>query len=601
MAFMAAARSSAPGPHAYLTPGVANIFQVLGVSAAIRQGVHPEIWDGTGWFALHRVPSVLDFELQHGVELERVKYNLRSMDQARRERRTVRGRYAGMSDLFVPIVMGDAVPAVLATGPFMTAWPSSAALLERWRGLTGRQGHPADPEFAYYVDATLSTLVLDGEQTRTFERFLSRFALLLAGEPDAKRLFAETNALRTKLEAARLVEHTWDMTRSLIDERTTRSWSSPQLREDLEALGLARVPDQALVGLVGSARAGAEPLDVLLRRYALQRACVDLARTAKSTICGRVGDHGVVFLSCGSGSARRRRDQLADLANRVDRSTGRRFGFALHFGTSGLAPGTPLCEHYRAALQGAELALSRGVRMAEPAVAATRTTFPLHELRQDLVKLALERPRELPARFDRYLEAVAVHSGYRVELAAGHLEAAFEHLADALLGSGALEHKAFVDASSELGQVAREARTVSDLFVAYRRAVANLCEAADRPTPARHGRGLDRALSHIHRHYAEPLRRTAVARLAGYAPDYFARLFKKREGMTFEAYVRRRRVERAKELLTNTELALKRVAQLAGLGTRHHFSRAFKRATGTTPLGWRRAVGRSGNRTTKKS
>jgi two-component system response regulator YesN len=91
----------------------------------------------------------------------------------------------------------------------------------------------------------------------------------------------------------------------------------------------------------------------------------------------------------------------------------------------------------------------------------------------------------------------------------------------------------------------------------------------------------------MQRHYAEPLRRTAVARLAGFAPDYFARLFKKREGMTFEAYLRTLRVERAKELLANTDLALKRVAQLAGLGTRYHFSRAFKRATGVTPLQWR--------------
>ena len=34
-------------------------------------------------------------------------------------------------------------------------------ILERWHGLTGRHGHPSDPEFAHYIAMTLDALVLD--------------------------------------------------------------------------------------------------------------------------------------------------------------------------------------------------------------------------------------------------------------------------------------------------------------------------------------------------------------------------------------------------------------------------------------------------------
>ena len=44
--------------------------------------------------------------------------------------------------------------------------------------------------------------------------------------------------------------------------------------------------------------------------------------------------------------------------------------------------------------------------MASIAPRSTEETFPLYHLRQELGKLAQERPSELPARFERYLDAV---------------------------------------------------------------------------------------------------------------------------------------------------------------------------------------------------
>ncbi|HEV8246559.1 MAG TPA: hypothetical protein VGP93_12360, partial [Polyangiaceae bacterium] len=87
----------APGfGHALLVPIVSEAFKMLRVSATIAHGKF--------WFAIHGTPSLLPFELAHGAELERDRYNLRCFAEVRRTKRLVRGQHRGHTDLFVPIV-----------------------------------------------------------------------------------------------------------------------------------------------------------------------------------------------------------------------------------------------------------------------------------------------------------------------------------------------------------------------------------------------------------------------------------------------------------------------------------------------------------------
>ena len=84
-------------------------------------------------------------------------------------------------------------------------------------------------------------------------------------------------------------------------------------------------------------------------------------------------------------------------------------------------------------------------------------------------------------------------------------------------------------------------------------------------------------------HYAEALTLRGVARVAGFAPAYFSVLFRKRVGVTFAHRLRELRLERAKHLLSRSNLNLTRIAELAGLSSAHYLCRVFKRATGETP------------------
>ena len=94
----------------------------------------------------------------------------------------------------------------------------------------------------------------------------------------------------------------------------------------------------------------------------------------------------------------------------------------------------------------------------------------------------------------------------------------------------------------------------------------------------------------MRKHYAEALSLARIARVAGFSPTYFSELFRKRQGITFERHLIELRIERAKQLLSGTELNLQRVAGLSGLSTRNYLGRMFKRFTRETPMQYRRRV-----------
>jgi AraC-like DNA-binding protein len=276
-----------------------------------------------------------------------------------------------------------------------------------------------------------------------------------------------------------------------------------------------------------------------------------------------------------------------DLTEQAASLARRRFGLGMHFGLCALP--VSLTEQYQTALAAAESAVSKGVRMVD-ASDALPAENPLGALRRELGERVEESPKTLPARFDRYLEAVAVRCGYRLDPAGAHLEAGFERIVESFRDGGAIEAKSLRALMTSLERAAVEARTVNELFAAYRHAVNDVVLAVTQPREARSDHGLRRAEAYMRRHYAESLGLGLVARVAGYAPKYFSELFKKKQRLTFESYLTQLRIERAKQLLSGTTLNLQRVAQLSGFSTRSYLGRVFKRRAGVTPMAYRRRV-----------
>ncbi|WP_162573884.1 helix-turn-helix domain-containing protein [Variovorax sp. PBL-H6] len=98
---------------------------------------------------------------------------------------------------------------------------------------------------------------------------------------------------------------------------------------------------------------------------------------------------------------------------------------------------------------------------------------------------------------------------------------------------------------------------------------------------------LRRVEAFIDKYITEPIHVEQLAAEVHMSPFHFARMFKQATGQPPHLYVVMQRVERAKTLLRDSELALIEVAAQAGFGTQGHFCGVFRRYTGLTPRTFR--------------
>jgi AraC family transcriptional regulator len=94
---------------------------------------------------------------------------------------------------------------------------------------------------------------------------------------------------------------------------------------------------------------------------------------------------------------------------------------------------------------------------------------------------------------------------------------------------------------------------------------------------------LQRAIDYIHTHLDRDLSLVEIAGIVNISPTYFASLFKRSTGIAPHQYVIKQRVERAKLLLTTTDLAIADIALQVGFSSQSHLTQQFKRLTKMTP------------------
>jgi AraC family transcriptional regulator len=103
-------------------------------------------------------------------------------------------------------------------------------------------------------------------------------------------------------------------------------------------------------------------------------------------------------------------------------------------------------------------------------------------------------------------------------------------------------------------------------------------------------RRLRRVLAYIDERLASDLSLSEIAEVAGISPSHFKMLFKQSVGVPVHRYVLRKRVERAAELLTRTQIPLCDVALQAGFANQSHMALCLRRSLGVTPKTLRDAV-----------
>ena len=95
---------------------------------------------------------------------------------------------------------------------------------------------------------------------------------------------------------------------------------------------------------------------------------------------------------------------------------------------------------------------------------------------------------------------------------------------------------------------------------------------------------VNRAIDHVTRHLAEPLRLDKVAKVAAFSPYHFHRVFRSVMGETLQAFVSRLRLERAVFLMARAKgFRLTDIALECGFASSSDFSRSFKAMYGVSP------------------
>jgi AraC-like DNA-binding protein len=101
---------------------------------------------------------------------------------------------------------------------------------------------------------------------------------------------------------------------------------------------------------------------------------------------------------------------------------------------------------------------------------------------------------------------------------------------------------------------------------------------------------VDRALSIVDRHFARNLSDTAVANQLGLSTSHFRHLFREATGQPFHKYVVAMRLEKARTMLVEEEMAISAVAKAVGFTGLSHFSRAFTQRFSASPSHIRRGA-----------
>lgn len=91
------------------------------------------------------------------------------------------------------------------------------------------------------------------------------------------------------------------------------------------------------------------------------------------------------------------------------------------------------------------------------------------------------------------------------------------------------------------------------------------------------------AIRYMNRHLFEPISVQDAAAAASLSPSHFSRQFKARTGYSPYEYIVLRRIDKAKYMLSSTELSVKEIAYATGYNSEENFIHSFRKNVGIAP------------------
>ncbi len=553
------------------------------------------------WIVVYNsgAPSVVEAHNALGQRDARGKYNAAHVGRVLTTREPLETALHGFSDLWVPIVSDGRCDNLLVSGPFLRRPWSAADIRDSWQALTGEKPRPSSQGFLAYARTVLHTQVLDSAELAKFQDFLRVFAELLAGHGEEQK-HAEKFWHQARRDFSRLPSAQLRKGALLVDPVASWTWAEGLRPWDAEELGVDALPTQVLAVLPAHPSLAAEAtLDLLVRTERFQVECVALAGRMPNTIVARLEDTGVLLLTHVPPRLGRtqRRLLLRERAEQVQAFVRRRFGLSAFIGIGEPCQRVPdLHRSAREAVFGVELAVHREQPLCFYAdeigkkSATGADSEPAARLASRLLELfGRAEPALLDVSRMDYVRGVLKEAAGRASVMRVH----FEHSLFALLAlvqrQAQLDEKSMSDLEARLTDALAVSLTTVELITVFRQWWDMLLVISSEPYAEARRLRLERAQAFIHDNCKDALSLGQVARHAGFSRNYFSRIFKQTFGKGFEQYLTEQRLLLAERLLRVSALPVGRIGSEAGFSSAAHFSAAFRRLRGTTPLAYRHA------------
>jgi two-component system, response regulator YesN len=131
----------------------------------------------------------------------------------------------------------------------------------------------------------------------------------------------------------------------------------------------------------------------------------------------------------------------------------------------------------------------------------------------------------------------------------------------------------WVDESDDIPQLESRLIEMTKLFFSYLKKLKN----------KQYGPEITLAIEYLNNHYDEIIKLSDAASVVGLNTSYFSKKFKKVTGINFIDYLNNIRIEKAKEILQNTNKSIYVIAQEIGYSNDSYFCRIFKQSVGMSP------------------
>ncbi|MFC5471179.1 helix-turn-helix domain-containing protein [Cohnella suwonensis] len=98
---------------------------------------------------------------------------------------------------------------------------------------------------------------------------------------------------------------------------------------------------------------------------------------------------------------------------------------------------------------------------------------------------------------------------------------------------------------------------------------------------------IKKAIDYIRAHYAEEITLRSLSEHLQLSENHLSRMFTKETGESFISCLTRTRIQKAKELLKQSDLPIGEISEAIGYANQEHFSRVFKKVEGQSPSAYR--------------